>query len=241
MEGPQPAKTAPTADDTPLQILRKLALLKGKRISSSNTPPAATRLGVASPRTLGARRPRPGSCRVPKLETSIKTMTMRWMSATDYHQPLPDAAAVLAKVQEGIQRQWWREPSWRSEGDVRRPLKVPLVGWSSLAGWCRFLRESDVRSETRRKKSGSPVGCRGVYRSAVARRRKLLKVINAVNRDQHQTTKRQGRHGDAVWKFQSVLYLGLKPSPPSLLSSSATRRRGDFWGCPANLQKNSGN
>jgi hypothetical protein len=48
------------------------------------------------------------------------------------NQPPSDAVAVLAKIKEGIRRQWWGEPDWRPEGDVRYPLKVPPAGWSPV-------------------------------------------------------------------------------------------------------------
>jgi hypothetical protein len=133
------AKTAPTADDTPLQILRKLALLKGENLfqqyaAGSNQAGRLLRLEPWSTETE--------AWFVPRAE--IRDFNQNDDHAVDerdrlIHQPLPDAAAVLAKVQEGIQRQWWREPSWRSEGDVRRPLKVPLVGWSKSGGMVPLL------------------------------------------------------------------------------------------------------
>ena len=127
------AKTAPTADDTPLQILRKLALLKGENFlrqyaAGSNQAGRLLRLEPWSTETE--------AWFVPRAEIRDFNQNDHAVDERDrlIHQPLPDAAAVLAKVQEGIQRQWWREPSWRSEGDVRRPLKVPLVGRTRSGG-----------------------------------------------------------------------------------------------------------
>ena len=133
------AETAPTTEDTPLQILKKLALLRGENLfqqyaASGNQAARLLRLEPWSTETE--------AWFVPRAE--IRDFNQNDDQAVDerdrlIHQPPPDAAAVLAKVQEGIQRQWWPEPSWRSEGDVRRPLKVPLAGWSKSGGMVPLL------------------------------------------------------------------------------------------------------
>jgi hypothetical protein len=128
------AETAPTTEDTPLRILKKLALLKGENLFQQYAAGAnqATRLLRLEPWSTETE-----AWFVPRAE--IRDFNQNDDQAVDerdrlIHQPPPDAASVLAKVQEGIQRQWWPEPSWRSEGDVRRPLKVPLAGWSKSGG-----------------------------------------------------------------------------------------------------------
>lgn len=124
------AQTAPNPDDKPLQILKKLARLKADNLFQQYAPGGeqATHLLRLDPWSTDAE-----AWFVPRAE--IKGLNQADADAVDerdrlVNQPPTDAASVLAKIQEGILKQWWSEPDWRPEGDVRRPLKVPPTGWS---------------------------------------------------------------------------------------------------------------
>jgi hypothetical protein len=55
--------------------------------------------------------------------------------------PQTNAAAVLARIQQGIQKNWWKEPGWRTVGGVRNPIKVPKNNWTTLQRLGRLIQD----------------------------------------------------------------------------------------------------
>jgi len=124
------AKTTPTVNDSPLQILEKLARLKTDNLFQQYAAGGnqATHLLRLEPWSTEAE-----VWLVPRAEISVRDETSA--DAIDerdrlVNQPPGDVATVLAKIKEGMRSNWWNEPVWRHAGDVRRPLKVPSAGWN---------------------------------------------------------------------------------------------------------------
>jgi hypothetical protein len=135
------AETVPGIDDTPLQILEKLVKQKAKADNLFQQYAAgenAARLLCLEPWSLGG-----VLWLVPQAEINVVDQTNA--EAVDQRDklvngPPPDAGAVLTKLKEGVQRNWWGNPLWRPAGDVRHPVKVESTNWSKSGAAVPFLR-----------------------------------------------------------------------------------------------------
>jgi hypothetical protein len=140
-EAAEVAKASPNVDDTPLQILEKLANFQKDALLEKFC------VGYDEAQPLLAL-PAPWSTQeelwlVPPIE-------LRGVDQTNYDgmdesyalingPPQPNAAAALAKIRQGIEQHWWAEPGWRTVGDIRHPIKVPRTGWRKLPGLDRLI------------------------------------------------------------------------------------------------------
>ena len=136
------AELIPSEEDTPLQILEKLARLKKDNLFEQYVAP-----GIEGEQVLLLE---PWSTAeelwlVPPAE--IKDINGTDPDAVDAHDrlvndPPPDAASVLAKIRDGIAKHWWTDVGWRSGGEVRHPIKVKKQNWNKSSGLVALIQSS---------------------------------------------------------------------------------------------------
>jgi hypothetical protein len=136
------AETTPSTEDTPLQILEKLAKFQkdtlfeqyyvegrdpAERLLALEPWSNETELWLVPPAKL----------------KDVNQHNYQALDESDnlFTAPLAGAASVLAKLRQGVLRNWWGDPEWRRVGDVQHPIKVPKTGWKKFPSRGRLIQD----------------------------------------------------------------------------------------------------
>ena len=126
------AESSPSAEDTPREILTKLAKLKKdslcEQVYFTSRGEQSERLLVLEPWQTADE-----LWLIPP--AGLRNVDLANYDGIDESDRLvndapADAATVLAKIRQGMEQRWWGEPGWRTVGDVRHPIKVKRDGWA---------------------------------------------------------------------------------------------------------------